>query len=390
MNVPIPADCLFYQAVELPGIGLVKGSWDHRQTVNDYLGHADFMGRRVLDVGPANGFFSFEMERRGAEVTALDLGPEGDWDAVPHPYLEPAAVRANLRENVRRVENAFWVAHRVLESKVKLLHGSVYDTPALVQPVAIALMGNVLQHLRDPFRAIERVAQVVTDTLIITEAVWDADETFLASPTMRLIPRADTPHVNHSWWHVSPALVVEILRLLGFAQVSVKFHQQSFIASASDVRARWVKHFTVTGTRPTRIHDEWVADSKLRIAFTADNWHAEERVTGYRWRWSSASHVTIAVHNRNTRALVVSIACGLASLQPDRIELRLNGSIIWSGEVIGPPTPVFTEAVTLHPGVNMLEFRAGKVPTSTPSDPRLLGFAVYDVAVSAERSRCQD
>jgi hypothetical protein len=390
VNVIIPEDCLFYQAIELPGIGLVNGSWDHRQTASDYLGLADFMGRRVVDVGPANGFFSFEMERRGADVTALDLGPEGDWDAVPHPYLDRAAVRANLRENVRRVEHAFWFAHRLLESKVKLVHGSVYDAPALIQPVDIALMGNILQHLRDPFRAIERVAEVVTDTLIITEAVWDNDETFLASPTMRLIPRADTPYVNHSWWQMSPALVVEILRLLGFAKVSVTFHQQSFTASATDVRAHQVKHFTVTGSRPSRVNDEWAADSNLRIEFTADDWHAEERVTGHRWQWSSDSRATIAIHNLSTRVLVVSIACGLASLQPDRIELWLNGLTIWSGEVIGFPRPMFTEAVTLDPGVNRLVFRAGKGPTSPPSDPRRLGFAVYDLAVSAEGSRRQD
>src|SRR5262245_27409166 len=109
--------------MELPGIGLVEGSWDHRETIDDYLGSVPVNGRRVLDVGPANGFFSFEMERRGAEVTALDLGVDSDWDAVPHPYLDKASVRAHLRENVRRVENAFWFAHQKLESRVRLLHG---------------------------------------------------------------------------------------------------------------------------------------------------------------------------------------------------------------------------------------------------------------------------
>src|SRR5262245_32198911 len=158
MTMPLLADCLFYQAMDLPGIGFVKGAWDHRGTADDYLGHVDFKGKQALDVGPANGFFSFEMARRGADVTALDLGPDGTWDAVPHPYVDPGIIGANLRENVRRVENAFWFAHRAIGSKVKLQYGSVYDAPAVIQPVAIGLMGNVLQHLRDPFLAIERVA----------------------------------------------------------------------------------------------------------------------------------------------------------------------------------------------------------------------------------------
>lgn len=85
MNTSIPADCLFSQAMELPGTGFIEGARDHRRTVDAYLGHVDVRGRRVLDVGPANGFFSFEMERHAAEVTALDLGSESDWDAVPHP-----------------------------------------------------------------------------------------------------------------------------------------------------------------------------------------------------------------------------------------------------------------------------------------------------------------
>src|SRR5512145_1989374 len=41
--------------------------------VLDRLGlPADASGRRVLDLGCRDGFFTFEMERRGAEVVAVD------------------------------------------------------------------------------------------------------------------------------------------------------------------------------------------------------------------------------------------------------------------------------------------------------------------------------
>jgi hypothetical protein len=381
MKMTVPPDCLFYQAMDLPGVGFLEGSWDHRETAGDYLGHVDFSGKQVLDVGPANGFFSFEMERRGAEVIALDLGPHGDWDAVPHPYVEPSVVRATLHDNVRRVENAFWFAHRALGSKVKLLHGSVYGTPDVVSPVAIGLMGNVLQHFRDPFLAIERVAQVVTDTLIITEAMWETDHAFLATPALRLIPRADTPYCDHSWWQVSPALVIEILRLLGFARPSLRYHQQRFVGSATDERTRLVKHFTVIGTRP-RALDESHDQSKFRIAYPSDTWHAEERGALHNWRWSSASCATMSIVNVGDEVCRISIVLGLASIQHDTIRVRLNGLVVWTGEVVGSPTPVLMADVVVNPGVNTLEFRASKQPIRHPHDPRSLSFAVYDMSVS--------
>ena len=59
-----------------PGGGKIIGLWDLRQTVDDYLGRIDFAGKRVLEIGPASGFLTIEMERRGADVVAVEL-PEG-------------------------------------------------------------------------------------------------------------------------------------------------------------------------------------------------------------------------------------------------------------------------------------------------------------------------
>ena len=58
----------------------------------------------ALDVGPANGFWSFEMERRGAKVTAIELGPDDDWDAVPHGGLPPAGLSEALRSGVKNAD----------------------------------------------------------------------------------------------------------------------------------------------------------------------------------------------------------------------------------------------------------------------------------------------
>ena len=64
---------------------------------------------RALDVGTWDGFWAFEMERRGAEVTALDLDDERDldWpaDRRPDEYPELRAApgsRSRRRSSARR------------------------------------------------------------------------------------------------------------------------------------------------------------------------------------------------------------------------------------------------------------------------------------------------
>ncbi len=48
--------------------------------VDEYLGKVDFAGQRVLEIGPASGFLTFEMEKRGAEVVSVEVTDEHGWD----------------------------------------------------------------------------------------------------------------------------------------------------------------------------------------------------------------------------------------------------------------------------------------------------------------------
>ena len=80
------ADCYFYHTMELPGHGVIEGrDWDLRGGVDEYLGKVDFAGQRVLEIGPASGFLTFEMEKRGAEVVSVEVTDEHGWDFVPYP-----------------------------------------------------------------------------------------------------------------------------------------------------------------------------------------------------------------------------------------------------------------------------------------------------------------
>jgi hypothetical protein len=168
----------FYKAIDLPGRGSVPGIWDHRGSENVYLAHTDFNGRTALDVGPANGLWSFEMERRGARVTAIELGHDDDWDMVP--YSNPQDGLAGIiTSSVESSVADFWMCHAAFNSQVELKLGTAYAVPDLVENTDVAMMGNILQHLRDPFLAIERVASIARQRIIISESVWFEDEAFM-------------------------------------------------------------------------------------------------------------------------------------------------------------------------------------------------------------------
>ena len=64
-----------YHTLEFPNGETLEGRFDMQKYLDYYKIPEDLHGKTVLDVGPANGYFSFEMEKRGADVTAIDLFP---------------------------------------------------------------------------------------------------------------------------------------------------------------------------------------------------------------------------------------------------------------------------------------------------------------------------
>ena len=236
---------LYYHAIDLPD-GFHPGVWDCRETTDVYLGHVAFAGKTVLEIGPANGYFTFEMERRGAQVNCLDLGPRGQWDLVPGPLIDHTRLECDLRVALSRIEAAFWKAHRALGSAAKMEYGSVYDAPRIVELHQIGIIGNVLQHLRDPFGGLMALADRVTETIIVTESLWFDDPRFETEAFMSLFPRAERPEVKKSWWQVSSPLIGEILKMLGFSRLTAEYHHPVFCSAEPP---RPVKHVTWVGHR---------------------------------------------------------------------------------------------------------------------------------------------
>lgn len=152
----------WYHTLELPG-GLVTDGWfDLRPYVELYGLPPDMTGMRALEVGTWDGFWAFEMERRGAEVVALDLDHERELDWPPRRRPE------RYSETPRGI--GFALAKEALGSKVERVVRSVYDaTPEELGRFDLVFCGSVLIHLRDQFLALERMADLCSGTFISAE-----------------------------------------------------------------------------------------------------------------------------------------------------------------------------------------------------------------------------
>ena len=254
--------CEFYHSMEIPGLGEVQGQWDLRGHVQEYLGGFDLSGRRVLDVGTASGFLCFEMERMGADVVAFDLSPEHDWDVVPFGGSPDPETRQAMKEHIGRLNRGWHLACERLGSSSRLVHGSVYDMPAdQIGLVDIAVYGDILLHLRDPFRALEEGARLAAQGIIVTDTLPPFRRgsggllpRFLGRlyhhrasrnlPTMTFIPDPPDSSNRLTWWYLTPSAVAAFLRVLGFKKTAVSYHDQFYVTED-----RTIPHFTVVASR---------------------------------------------------------------------------------------------------------------------------------------------
>ncbi len=244
-------DCLFYHTVDLPGYGVVDGEWDLRQGVDDYLGHVSFTGKRVLELGTADGFLGFEMERRGGSVVSYDLSPQHSWDVVPYAHVaygDPkrnqggdwVLDRSRFEEKISKLNNAFWLSHRAYGSKSAMVYGNIYSVPEAIGTVDISTFGSILLHTRDPFLALETSARLTKETIIVTEKasrlslppavnrVVGLLPRRLRRPSMRFIPDWRKGDLPDGWWQLSPDLITGFLGVLGFGRAEVTYHRQPY------------------------------------------------------------------------------------------------------------------------------------------------------------------
>ena len=205
------ADVEWYHTLELaPGV-VTPGWFDTRPVAAKVPLPADLSGRRCLDVGTFDGFWAFELERRGAaEVLAVDLLDATAWD---WPHGSPAEVVEDI--GARKAGGVgFELAKEALGSEVVRRPLSVYDLdPDDVGTFDLVYVGSLLLHLRDPVRALERVRAVCRGTMVLVDAV---DVGLTARFPRR--PVAELDGVDRPWWwKPNVAALARMVESAGFA-----------------------------------------------------------------------------------------------------------------------------------------------------------------------------
>jgi SAM-dependent methyltransferase len=251
-ELPALEECAFYHSIELPGVGLQVGQWDLRPGIGSYLGPTDFGGLRVLEIGPANGFVSFELERRGAEVVAVDLPAPTTYDTRPGATDRFDLGAMEMEVGLQRIRNAFWLGHALFSSSARVVYAHVNDIPDSIGRFDVVVLANVLQHCREPITAVLNAARFA-DSVVVTETDWMVgSHDYLCG--MILFEGAGP----FSWFQVKPRLLASLLEELGLTDQELTHHEQLLVEdidfSASDPQRReWgglaVPHFTLTAHR---------------------------------------------------------------------------------------------------------------------------------------------
>jgi len=215
-------DCTFYHCIDLPAGEEVRGQWDLRGRMPEYIGHVDVWGKTVLDIGCASGFLTFEMERLGAaQVVSFDADDHRRIANIPVAGSEYVVDRKKWAVGVdtflTRMKNGYWYSHRRLGSQAACLYGDIYAIEAPDKCFDIVVVGQILIHLRDPITALSEAARLAKDTLVIIEGTYDSPE-----PTGILHARAALQGPPYIWWLMSVPAYRNLLEMFGFRMEKVQ------------------------------------------------------------------------------------------------------------------------------------------------------------------------
>ncbi|MFE1747906.1 class I SAM-dependent methyltransferase [Coleofasciculus sp. H7-2] len=209
-------DCFFYHVCDIPDVGTVGGHWDLRDTIEDYLGHFDFSGQSVLDIGTASGYLTFEMEKRGASVVSFDVLDETVTEIVPfwNDPLKSEAILAAQHKGFERLKNSYWYCHEHFASKAKAYYGNIYHLPESLGKFDAIMIGMCLPHIRDQLGALESITKLAKKTVIITQQTLNDER-----PIMQMIAQDNSENMENlrfAWWLMSDGCIKNFMGILGF------------------------------------------------------------------------------------------------------------------------------------------------------------------------------
>ena len=181
-----------YHPIEVrPGI-VTPGGNEARIVLTSLDFPDDCHGMRVLDLGTRDGFFAFALERRGAEVVAVDY--------------------------VAMADSGFGVASELLGSRVTYLQRNLYELRATeLGTFDIVLFLGMLYHLPDPLGALRVVRNLTRQRMYLETLVLDFGREMDDLPLMRFFAGSSWAGDPTNYWGPNVRCVEEMLGETEFA-----------------------------------------------------------------------------------------------------------------------------------------------------------------------------
>lgn len=177
---------------------------------------ADLSGWTALDVGCNAGFYSVELARRGAEVTAIDHDPH---------YLRQAR----------------WAVQQFgLESRITLRQMQVYELARVAESYDLVWFMGVLYHLRYPLLGLDIVARKARRMMVFQTMTAPGEDVVDPPPDMELDQRSRLNEPGWpkmafierrlaadptNWWAPNHACVEAMLRSCGWKSTARPAHE---------------------------------------------------------------------------------------------------------------------------------------------------------------------
>jgi tRNA (mo5U34)-methyltransferase len=199
------ASLRWYHRMPLPGGIVTPGVADAHRVISRLNLPQSLAGKSVLDIGAWDGYYSFACAQRGAtRVLATDSFA---WSGECWGSKEGFLLARNALNLNRVVEDQNIDIMEISPDRV----GGTFD---------VVLLLGVLYHLRDPITALERVASVCNDLLIIeTEIALE----WLPWAAARVYPDRELNEDDTNWYAYNVRALKGLLRRAGFKEITIVY-----------------------------------------------------------------------------------------------------------------------------------------------------------------------
>lgn len=234
----------------IPGVS-TKGSYNPLGLWQQLKLPDDMTGLSVADVGPSNGYFSFEARRRCARVVAFDYRHKDNSGFGLAQYI-------NGMDDIEH--------HQINVLKLNPANYGKFD---------IVLALGLYYHVSDPYLALANCAALSKDRLLIESYCIDTPE-IQDQPIMRFISNPllfpDRGHVNNdpsNFWGFTSTCLRYMVEDMGFkvTELNVTDSRVFIDARRADLEAKKSRSFLAHGDFPAQPRGQNPDDADAWVIF---------------------------------------------------------------------------------------------------------------------------